>query len=91
MELRAGQKATWSSQAGGHWKTKTGTLVAIVPPHRSAYRYLPAKLPRSRRKFDVNYSEIERAVVEVPRDDGSGITDFYAPRLSQLRPAEKQE
>lgn len=34
MTFTVGDRVTWKSQAGGHWKTKTGTVVEVVPAHR---------------------------------------------------------
>ncbi len=49
-----GDRVSWKSQAGGHWKTKTGTVVEVVPAF---------KIPRDKR-FGSNRRH-ESYIVEV--------------------------
>lgn len=84
MEFKPGDKVTWTSQATGSSKTKTGILLGIVEPEQDAYKYVPLSIRKNRIKGQ-NHSSIVRAAVEVPRS-GQGIgSDYYFPRLSAIK------
>gem|GEM_PF-3357571 len=82
-----GKTVTWTSQAGGHSKTKTGTVLAVIragnlPPARwdsgaQQYRFSTQTSifyrPRSAVKFDVyDVTRQNRLLVEVPRLNKKG-------------------
>lgn len=81
--MKVGDKVKWSSQAGGVWKEKRGTLIALLAPEQDALKMLPSELPKSRFKGE-RFSENFRGMVEVPRGGKSSLSDFYAPRMSAL-------
>lgn len=83
--LQPGQTVTWTSQAHGSVKTKTGTVVAYVGPAQDAYRFIPPGLGRGRVHFQ-QYSQVPRYVVAVPRR--SGLLDYYAPPARLLEAQE---
>lgn len=86
MELKVDQQVTWESQAGGTWKTKTGTVLAIVPArHRIPSGIIPDGTPKSRIKFDGCVSFVDRVIVAVPRPGGR-VVDYYAPRPAIVKP-----
>jgi hypothetical protein len=79
-----GDRVTWKSQASGHWKQKTGTVVEVVPAF---------KIPRDK-NFGSNRRH-ESYIVEVtfePKRSTSAIKSVrtknperYWPRVSNLR------
>lgn len=84
--MNIGDTVSWISQAGGYSKEKIGVIVGFIPPNKSAVpllNKLDVKVPSSRVKFQ-SLSELDQVVVEVPCGGKSKITDFYAPRKSQV-------
>ncbi|SFU70543.1 hypothetical protein [Alicyclobacillus macrosporangiidus] len=93
--VKPGDIVKWTSQSQGSWVTKQGEVVAVVKPLESAFRHLPADLPKARRKFESDRVHAWygiRALVKVPRvskRDGSVLGyDYYCPRLSQVEVVE---
>lgn len=85
--MKIGDQVTWKSQAGGRWKEKTGKIIAILKPEENARPILEAigiTFPSNRVKFQ-SHSELHRAIVEVPRGGRSKLTDYYSPRITQLK------
>jgi hypothetical protein len=41
INMQVGDTVGWKSQAGGYWKEKTGTIVAVVPAKRFANDFVP--------------------------------------------------
>jgi hypothetical protein len=81
---KVGDTVTWTSQAGGCTKTKTGTVIAIAhvgTPYRKLGTYVPASAPKSNRKFDDKFPDQARYIIEVPRGTKSGVCDYYAPMV----------
>lgn len=87
--FKVGEQVTWTSQAQGYQKTKTGTVVAVVPA---------GKLP-DREKFTAlykgpgvgGYRDHESYVVEVAEVGvRSKKTKAYWPRVSALRSPSRQ-
>ena len=74
--FREGDYVTWTSQAAGRSKDKTGKIVEIVPPGQRAVSKL--KDPGSPRKH-VSY------VVEVAGKTRAHTTKLYWPVVSKLR------
>lgn len=86
VNIKPGNKVTWTSQAGGSFKEKTGVVVGLVPRMTSANQFVPDGTLKSHRKFDQDYSTFDRAVVEVMGGaGGNGAAQYYAPRLSTIK------
>ena len=49
-----GEKVTWTSQANGIERTKMGTIIGIVPPNTSLYRYLDGRADCERQHYNRN-------------------------------------
>ncbi|RKN86773.1 hypothetical protein [Paenibacillus ginsengarvi] len=84
--MKIGDVVTWKSQAAGVWKEKTGEIVGFIKPEEDARNILQkfdVKYPSNRVKFQ-SLSELDRVLVEVPRGGRSNISDYYAPRKSQV-------
>lgn len=74
--MKAGDKVTWRSQAGGSWKEKTGEIIYVVPAGRlprSEWHQADTCLPRNHESY----------IVKVGRRT-------YWPRVSALKLAEGQ-
>lgn len=89
-EISVGTKVTWSSQAGGTRRQKTGVVAAIVEVGENPFKMrgvgeLLENTPKSRIKFDGGERKLVRALVEVPRGGKSLLSDFYCPYASLLR------
>lgn len=82
-KLKAGDRVTWDSQAGGSWTTKTGTVIREIPAGERARQYVPAGIKKSHVKFD-NVSKNDRVLVAVPAGKDGKITHYYCPRKSVL-------
>ena len=82
-KLKAGDRVTWDSQAGGSWTTKTGTVIREIPAGERARQYVPAGIKKSHVKFD-NVSKNDRVLVAVPAGKDGKITHCYCPRKSVL-------
>lgn len=82
--IEVGKKVTWTSQAQGSDKTKTGTVIAIVPPQKDADMFLPPNLKPSHIKYDRHISIYERVLVAVPAGKNGKATHYYCPRKSVL-------
>ena len=71
-----GDVITWTSQASGVLKVKTGKVIAIVCKDKKLSDCIPFGVPKSRIKAqDTNWVS-DRYVVEVPRKTGT--IDYYA-------------
>lgn len=46
MEFKKGDEVTWTSQAAGSWKTKTGTIVDVLKPRGKSDRYVVVVPPK---------------------------------------------
>jgi hypothetical protein len=73
-------KVTWTSQAGGHTKKKTGTVVQVVPTGMLPSGQFSPRQPGSERRH-------ESYVVHVPTASGRGKGQYYWPVRSLLKPA----
>ena len=82
-KLKAGDKVTWKSQAGGSWTEKTGTVIREVPAGESARQYVPGGIRKFHVKFD-DVSKNDRVLVAVPAGKDGKITHYYCPRKSVL-------
>lgn len=47
MEFKKGDVVTWSSQAAGSWKTKTGTIISVLSAKGKPDRYVVEVPPSS--------------------------------------------
>ncbi len=82
--MKAGDKVTWKSQAGGSWTKKNGTVVAEVPAGEDAMNYLPeAVAKKSYIKFRA-VSKRDRALVAVSAGKDGHITHYYCPSKGVL-------
>lgn len=82
--IKTGTVVTWTSQAHGSARRKTGTVIAYVPAGSRAYDYLPPEVPHrkcARIKFEPR-SYVDRYLVAVPRP--SGLLDYYCPLATVL-------
>ena len=77
-----GQEVTWTSQAVGSERTKTGTVIAAVPAGKSVRKLVPPDTKRSHIKYDRDVSIYDRILVAVPDGKDGQITHYYAPRAS---------
>lgn len=82
-KLKAGDRVSWDSQAGGSWKTKTGTVIREIPAGEGARQYVPAGIKKSYVKFD-DKSINDRVLVAVPDGKDGQITHYYCPRKNGL-------
>ena len=46
MEFKKGDEVTWSSQAAGSWKTKTGTIVDVLKARNKPDRHVVLVNPK---------------------------------------------
>ena len=82
--IGVGKEVTWTSQAQGSGKKKTGKVIAIVPAKRDADMLLPKDVKPSHVKYDKHVSTYERVLVAVPAGKDGQITHYYCPRKSVL-------
>ena len=81
--MKAGDKVTWQSQAGGSWTEKTGTVIREILPGESAKSYIPNSAKKGHIKFG-DKSSNERVLVAVPAGKDGQITHYYCPRKNML-------
>lgn len=89
--MKVGDKVTWSSQAGSYTTTKSGVIVAIVPPgvkpptkHRLA-EWVQWGLGSYQCVYDGFGRKHESYLVAVPNKSGKGWGKVYWPRVSALK------
>ncbi len=82
--IEVGKEVTWTSQAQGIGKKKTGKVIAIVPAKKDADLLLPHDVKPSHVKYDRHISIHERVLVAVPAGKSGQITHYYCPRKSVL-------
>lgn len=84
--LKPGDIVTWTSQASGVEKTKTGKVITDIKPGKYIVEVLKRSgltdIPCSRIKAS-SISYIPRVLIEVPRGGKSKLCDYYAPRANQ--------
>ncbi len=85
--LQINDEVTWKSQAGGFWKTKTGTVVAVVPPRVSPLRVFPEEYKPPRVDGVWATRDHESYLVYV-RGQGRRL---YWPRINELEIIDKGE
>ncbi len=78
------KEVTWTSQAQGSGKEKTGKVIAIIPAKIYADLFLPRDVKPSHVKYDRHISIHERVLVAVPAGKSGQITNYYCPRKSVL-------
>lgn len=44
--MKVGDKVTWTSQANANRRTKTGTIIAVVPAKEDPRKYIPDSFPK---------------------------------------------
>lgn len=81
--MKAGDRVTWHSQAGGSWTEKTGTVIREIPSGESAKQYVPDGIRKSHVKFD-DVSQNDRVLVAVPAGMNGQIIHYYCPRKNAL-------
>lgn len=55
MKFQIGERVTWTSQAGGHYKTKTGEIIALIEPGNVPYIYIRFRGGPSSPRKEVSY------------------------------------
>lgn len=80
--IKPGDTVTWTSQASGSTKTKTGKVMAIVPAEANVMKLIPGSAKRSHIKIDMPKSIYNRVLIAVPTGKEGKITHYYAPKLS---------
>lgn len=81
--LKAGDRVSWDSQAGGSWTTKAGTVIREIPAGDGAMQHVPAGIKKSHVKFD-DVSINDRVLVAVPAGKDGQITHYYCPRKNAV-------
>ena len=74
--FRIGDEVSWTSGAGGHFRSKKGRIVEVVPA---------GKFPRSKLDGPGGYRDHESYVVEVQKVRSR--PKLYWPRVAYLKPA----
>lgn len=82
--MKAGDYVKWESQAGGSWKEKKGTVVAIVPARKNVWKFVPKSAKKSHIKFDTSIGLMDRILVAVPAGKNKQITHYYCPTKKML-------
>lgn len=89
MEIKAGDKVQWSSQAGGCWKPKEGVCLGQIPSGVKPADVFPwlSDLKTSQLCLDPYYpSKNNRYLVEVSIQQKKGIKRvYYGPRMSAVQ------
>lgn len=84
-EFAVGDLVTWQSQAQGSTVTKSGTIIAIVPPETDPNKAIPPDLQDKVRQFDASGTRKETSyLVAVPTPKGKSC-HLYWPRVKHLR------
>ena len=78
------KEVTWTSQAEGSAKKKTGIVIAIVSAKKDTDLLLPHDVKPSHVKYDRHISIHERVLVAVPAGKSGQITHYYCPRKSVI-------
>ena len=96
-----GDAVTWTSQANASIRTKTGTIVAVVPANIAVGAYIDQRASLSAYKYDMSsiawgyVRPTTSYLVAVTMVSRTGkLRDrqrLYWPRVSALRQAERQE
>ena len=82
--MKIGDTVTWTSQAMGCEKTKTGKIIAEIPAGANAKSKVPEMAKKSHIKFDNDKSVYDRVLVAVPAGKDGNITHYYCPLKSVL-------
>lgn len=92
--FKVGDKVTWKSQANGHWSTKTGEVVAVIPADTSLRNVLENGDVTSKKYAGMNrmtgsmgFRHHESFLVAVPAK-GKGKPNIYWPVASSLELAQ---
>lgn len=82
--MQIGQSVTWTSQAMGCEKTKTGEVLAIIPAGQSVKPFIPVSAKKSHIKGCNDISQFDRVLVEVLAGKDGSIKHYYTPKLSMI-------
>jgi hypothetical protein len=82
--MKIGDTVTWTSQAMGCEKTKTGKVIAEIPAKAEAKKHVPPTAKKSHIKFDNDKSVYDRVLVAVSAGKDGKITHYYCPLRSVL-------
>lgn len=82
--MKVGDTVTWTSQAMGCEKKKTGTIIAMIPVNHRAMQHIPKSAKTSHIKFDTDVSRYERVLVEVSAGKNGNIKHYYCPQKAML-------
>ena len=89
MEIKAGDKVQWSSQARGYWKPKEGVCLGQIPSGVKPVDIFPwlTDLKTSQLSLDPYYSsKNNRCLVEVSIQQKKGIKKvYYGPLMSAVQ------
>lgn len=85
--LPPGTQVTWTSQANGTEKTKTGTVIAYCPAWEHPLLAMNRRLLPTERADGLAPSPNNRYIVSVPRGGKSSLADIYTPRANLVEPA----
>ena len=88
--MKAGDKITWCSQAGGSWTEKSGIVIREIPAMESAKQYVPDTARKGHIKFN-DVANTDRVLVAVPTGKDGQITHYYCPRKSVLVAQKNEE
>lgn len=84
VKMKIGGIVTWTSQAMGCEKIKTGKVIAEIPAKSSVRKHVPSTAKKSHIKFDNDKSIYDRILVAVPAGKDGKITHYYCPLKSVL-------
>lgn len=81
-KFAVGEKVTWLSQSRGYWRTKTGTVVRVIPANTLDYQAGRINHGSGKRNHD-SY------IVEVPQGTtGKAKPKLYWPNVVLLKKAD---
>ena len=80
--FKPGTEVTWTSQAGGYEKTKTGTILYCILKNDNLRKLLPEDFPFKKIQGQM-VSQIDRYLVEVKT--GPKAIKYYTPYASWIR------
>lgn len=82
--MKIGDTVTWTSQAMGCEKTKTGKVIYEIPAGESAMNKVPKDAKTSHIKLGTDKSVYDRILVAVPAGKDGNIKHYYCPLKSVL-------
>lgn len=77
--MKVGDTVTWTSQAMGCEKTKTGVIIAEIPAGIAVSRYIPTTAKASHIKVGSDKSIHNRVLIAVSAGKDNQLTHYYCP------------